>query len=196
MTVALEKGFSDLARDSQRVFRAIMNAMARPGSIVDVDAGLAPPEPLTTGAAALALALCDFETPLWLDAAMANEATRGYLRFHTGAPIVEAPEKAAFALIASPLGLPDLNAFPLGSLEYPDASATLIVQVRNLVADGGWRLSGPGIDGETSFEAAPLPRDFVARRAALHPKFPRGLDIIFVAEGSAAALPRTTRIEA
>ncbi len=182
MTAALEKGFSDLARDSQRVFRAIMDAMARPGSIVDIDAGLAPPEPLAAGAAALALALCDFETPLWLDAAMANEATRGYLRFHTGAPVVDAAAKAAFALIASPLGLPDLDAFSLGSL--------------GLAADDGWRLSGPGIDGETLFEAAPLPRDFVARRAALHPLFPRGLDFIFVAEGRAAALPRTTRIEA
>jgi alpha-D-ribose 1-methylphosphonate 5-triphosphate synthase subunit PhnH len=196
MTAVLENGFADLARDSQRVFRAVMNAMARPGSIVDVDAGLAPPEPLATGAAALALALCDFETPLWLDAAMSNEATRGYLRFHTAAPIVDAPEKAAFALIASPLGLPYLDAFALGSLEYPDTSATLIVQVRSLAADGGWRLSGPGIDGETLFEAAPLPRDFVTRRAALHPLFPRGLDFIFVAEGRAAALPRTTRIEA
>lgn len=196
MKIAPEKGFADLARDSQRVFRAVMNAMARPGSIVDIDAGLTPPEPLTAGAAALALALFDFETPLWLDAAMSNEAARDYLRFHTGAPIVAAPERAAFALLASPLGLPDLNSFSLGSLEYPDRSTTLIVQVRDLATDGSWRLSGPGVDGEAPFETAPLPRDFIARRAALRPLFPRGVDFIFVANGRAAALPRTTLIEA
>jgi alpha-D-ribose 1-methylphosphonate 5-triphosphate synthase subunit PhnH len=196
MTSVMEKGFADLARDSQRVFRAAMNAMARPGSIVDVDAGLAPPEPLTAGAAALALALCDYETPLWRDAAMSNDATRDYLRFHTGAPIVAASEKAAFALVASSLGLPDLNGFSLGSLEYPDASTTLIVQVRSFTSGEGWRLRGPGIDGETLFEAAPLPGDFIARRAALLQLFPRGLDFLFVADGRAAALPRTTLIEA
>lgn len=196
MTAALEAGFADLARDSQRIFRAVMTAMSRPGAIVDIDAGLTPPEPLTNGAAALALALCDFETPIWLDAALSNDGTRDYLRFHTGAPIVAARDRAAFAFLAGPLGLPDLDGFSLGSLDYPDRSTTVIVQVRSLIADSGWRLSGPGIDGEAAMEATPLPRDFVARRAALRPLFPRGLDFIFVADGRAAALPRTTSIEA
>jgi alpha-D-ribose 1-methylphosphonate 5-triphosphate synthase subunit PhnH len=196
MSATLEQGFADLARDSQRVFRATMNAMARPGSIVAVDGALTPPEPLASGAAALALALCDFETPIWLDPALSNEATRDFLRFHTGAPIVAAPGAAAFAFFAGPLALSDLTAFSLGSLEYPDRSTTLIVQVRSLAVGHGWRLTGPGIDGETLLEAEPLPRDFVERRRALRPLFPRGLDFIFVAGAGLAALPRTILIEA
>jgi alpha-D-ribose 1-methylphosphonate 5-triphosphate synthase subunit PhnH len=195
MSVALGQGFADLARDSQRVFRATMNAMARPGSIVTIDAALEAPEPLARGAAALALSLCDFETPVWLDPTLSNEATRDYLRFHTGAPIVAAPAKAAFAFFAGPLGLLDLAAFSLGSLEYPDRSATLIVQVRSLASGRGWRLTGPGIDGEALLEADPLPTDFVERRHALRPLFPCGLDFIFVAETRLVALPRTTLIE-
>jgi len=196
MTAALEPGFADPARDSQRVFRAVMNAMARPGAVVALDAGLTPPDPLAPGAAALALALCDFETPVWLDPALANPETLAWLRFHTGAPVVAAPDKAAFAFVASPLGLPDLEAFALGTPEYPDRSTTVIVQVRSLDAGAGWRLSGPGIDGAAMLAPALLPRDFVARRAALRPLFPRGLDFIFVADARAAALPRTTSIEA
>jgi alpha-D-ribose 1-methylphosphonate 5-triphosphate synthase subunit PhnH len=196
MSAALEQGFADLARDSQRIFRATMNAMARPGSIVAIDAALATPEPLGPGAAALALSLCDFETPIWLDPALSNEATRDFLRFHTGAPIVEAPAKAAFAFFAGSLDLPDLAAFSFGSLEYPDRSTTVVVQVRSLVADHGWRLTGPGIDGEAFLDVDPLRQDFVERRQALRPLFPRGLDFIFVAEARAAALPRTTLIEA
>jgi alpha-D-ribose 1-methylphosphonate 5-triphosphate synthase subunit PhnH len=195
MSATLEQGFADLARDSQRVFRAAMNAMARPGSIVTIDAALAAPEPLAPGAAALALSLCDFETPIWLDPALSNAATRDYLRFYTGAPIVEAPGKAAFAFFAGPLSLPNLAAFSLGSLEYPDRSATLIVQVRSLVAGRGWRMTGPGIDGQALLEVDPLPRDFVEHRHALRPLFPRGLDFIFVAKADAAALPRTILIE-
>lgn len=196
MSVALEQGFADLARDSQRVFRAAMNAMARPGSIVAIDAALAAPDPLAPGAAALALSLCDFETPVWLDPALSNDATRDYLRFHTGATIVAAPAKAAFAFFVGLLGDFDLAAFSLGSLEYPDRSATLIVQVRSLAAGRGWRLTGPGIEGEAFLEADPLPKDFVERRHALRPLFPRGLDFIFVAQTHIAALPRTVLIEA
>jgi alpha-D-ribose 1-methylphosphonate 5-triphosphate synthase subunit PhnH len=195
MSAVLDEAFADLARDSQRVFRAAMKAMSRPGSIVEIDIALFPPEPLTPGAAALALALCDFETPIWLDPALSTEATRDYLRFHTGAPIVDAPAKAAFAFLADPLGLPDLNAFPLGSLEYPDRSATLILQVRSLSTNPGWRLTGPGIDGQAQMAVAPPPTDFVERRRAIQMLFPRGLDFIFVAEARIAALPRTTRIE-
>ena len=196
MTAALSKGFVDLARDSQRVFRAAMNAMARPGSIVAIDAALTPPEPLAPGAAALALALCDFETPIWLDPALSNEATQDFLRFHTGAPIVPAPANAAFAFFAGPLGATDFTEFSLGSLEYPDRSTTLIVQLRSLAGGLGWRLSGPGIDGKALLEVSPLPEDFVSRRHALRGSFPRGLDFFFVAEARLAALPRSTLIEA
>ena len=196
MTARLETGFADAARDSQRVFRAIMTAMARPGTVVALDAGLAPPDPLAPGTAALALALCDFETPVWLDPALANPEAVAWLRFHTGAPVVEAPGKAAFAFAASPLGLPDLEAFALGSPEYPDRSTTVIVQLRSLDAGAGWRLDRPGIESAATLAPAPLPRDFVARRAALRPLFPRGLDFVFVVERQAAALPRTTVIEA
>ena len=196
MTAILQQGFADLARDSQRVFRAAMKAMARPGSIVAIDAALTAPEPLAPGAAALALSLCDFETPLWLDPALSTEAVRDYLRFHTGAPIVAAPDKAAFAFFAGPLRDFDLAAFSLGSFEYPDRSTTLIVQVRSLTSGRGWRLTGPGVDDEALLEVDPVRKDFVACRQALRPLFPRGLDFIFVADTHVAALPRTILIEA
>ena len=98
----------------------------------------AAPEPLAPGAAALALSLCDFETPLWLDPALSTEAVRDYLRFHTGAPIVAAAEPPSPFSRGRSRGL-DLAAFSLGSLEYPDRSATLIVQLRSLApaAAGG-----------------------------------------------------------
>ena len=67
------------------------------------------------------------------------------------------------------------------------------------VADRDRRLAaGAGVvyAGAAMLAPALLPRDFVARRAALRPLFPRGLDFIFVADARAAALPRTTSIEA
>ena len=37
----------------------------------------------------MALTLCDHDTPVWLDPVLAaSEAVAGWLRFHTGAPLV------------------------------------------------------------------------------------------------------------
>jgi len=39
----VDRAFTDPARESQQAFRAVMNAMAQPGAVVEVDVGFAPP---------------------------------------------------------------------------------------------------------------------------------------------------------
>ena len=88
------------------------------------------PHPLTGEAAAIALALFDHDTPVWLDAALAAAPdVAAWLRFRTGAPIVTEPDAAAFALVCDPRGLPPFEEFNLGTAEYPDRSTTIILQV-------------------------------------------------------------------
>ena len=70
--VALVPGLADPAVDSQRVFRAVMWAMAKPGRMIEIGTRLAPPPPLTPATAAIVLALADFETPIWLDPMLAD----------------------------------------------------------------------------------------------------------------------------
>ena len=187
---AVHAAFADPARESQQVFRAIMNAMARPGIVVAVHTGFSPPAPLTAAAAAVLLALADFETAVWLDAA--ERDAQQFLRFHTGARLIEEPALADFALLTDPQASPALETFAQGTPDYPDRSATLIMQVEGFGQD--WPLTGPGIDGETRFSAAPLPDDFGKQWRDNHARFPRGLDIIFAARGEVAALPRSTEI--
>ena len=67
----LVPGFSEPVLASQAVFRTVMEAMARPGQIAEIGVALAPPAPLGIAAAALALTLLDFETPVWLDPKLA-----------------------------------------------------------------------------------------------------------------------------
>ena len=52
-----ERGFADVAVDSAHAFRAIMQAMARPGRVMALGNDLAAPEPLISSAAAVALTL-------------------------------------------------------------------------------------------------------------------------------------------
>lgn len=185
------RAFTDPARESQQAFRAMMNAMAQPGAVVDVDAGFAPPAPLNAAAATLLLTLADFETKVWSDTGVDVTAAQ-FLRFHTGARLIDEPALADFALVTDPRNPPALDSFAQGTPDYPDRSATLIMQVEAFGRD--WRLTGPGIDGQTRFSAAPMPEDFVKQWRDNHARFPRGVDIIFAGNGQIAALPRSTEI--
>ena len=142
----------------------------------------------------MALTLFDHDTPIWLDATLADAREVGkWLKFHTGAPIVDEPSVASFALIGDGAALPPLEHFAFGSTDYPDRSTTLIVQVESLNEGPGVTLRGPGIDGEVALRASLEPRDLFARLAVNEALFPRGIDVMLVAGDALVAIPRTTR---
>src|SRR5579862_8822328 len=126
------RGFADPVIDAQSVFRTVMSALARPGTVAELARQAPdPPPPLTAGLAAVALALCDHETPIWLDPRLAAAApVAHYLKFQTGAPLIDDPAEAAFAFAVDINDLPPLAAFAQGSDEFPDRSTTLVLAVR------------------------------------------------------------------
>lgn len=191
---SIRPGFRDPVAGSQAVFRAAMSALARPGRRQPVRPGFDPPQPLAAPAAALLLTLCDFETPVWLDPPLAGEpGVAEFLRFHTGARLVASHAEAAYAVIADAARMPPLASFNQGTADYPDRSATLIVQVAELHVSG-WRLEGPGIAGHAMFSASPLPGDFVHQVRARRSRFPCGVDLLFATATEIAALPRSTHV--
>ena len=195
MAHALARGFADPVLESQRVFRAVMEALARPGRLQSLETDLRPPAPLTPELAAVALTLADHEAPLWLDRALAGTPeVASYLRFHTGAAVVANPREAALALVADPARMPPLSDFALGTLEYPDRSTTVVVAVGSLSGRSGWHLRGPGIDGSAMLSATPLHDGFTNELRANHARFPQGVDLLFVAPGQVAGLPRSTAL--
>ncbi len=186
-TEALSGGFADAPVQSARAFREILEAMARPGTLHRVT-GARPPQPLSTAAGVVLLTLCDSTTPLFLagDAKSAN--VRDWIAFHVGAPLVEA-EKAAFAL-GQWDDLQPVSRFRIGQPDYPDRSATLIVE-QDWLTNHGPVLTGPGIE-TGSWLSLPETAAFRANRAL----FPLGFDTIFTSGDRIAALPRSTRVEA
>lgn len=188
-------GFADYVLDSQRAFRALLDAMDHPGRVVEVPGSETAPDPLHPATAAVCLTLADFETPLWLDARASTLETLAYLRFHCGCRLVDAPGQGRFALISEPGSMPPLTAFAAGSDEFPERSTTLIVQVEALVTGRGRRLTGPGIRVEARLEARGLPDTFWRDFRHNHALFPRGVDVLLTAGRELAALPRTTAVE-
>jgi alpha-D-ribose 1-methylphosphonate 5-triphosphate synthase subunit PhnH len=193
----LPAGFADKVLSAQSTFRSVMDAMARPGSVQQVVAAVGTPASVMRGTAAIALTLFDHDTPIWLDARMSetSEVTK-WLKFHSGAPVVEDSSICHFALIGDASVLPDLSRFSFGSNEYPDRSTTLILQVESLARGRTYELRGPGIDGTATLRAAIEPKDLFERLSVNEELFPRGIDVVLVSGEAIVAIPRTTRLAA
>lgn len=184
MTV-LTGGLADAARDGAHSFRAVLNAMARPGTVVELTAGHGP-APISPAAATVLLTLCDRTTPLHLAGAHDNQGLREWIAFHCAAPIVGA-EAAVFVLGHWNALLP-VDRFAIGTPEYPDRSATLIVDGHDFDGPAAC-LSGPGIRGTAALSLPDKPAF-----AANHALFPLGWDAILTSGTRLAALPRSTEI--
>lgn len=184
---ALSGGFADAPVQSARAFREVLEAMARPGIIRRVD-GARPPQPLSVADGVVLLTLCDSTTPLYLAGAADCPEVRAWVAFHIGAPVVAA-EAARFAL-GRWEDLSPVSRFGIGQPDYPDRSATLIVQMDRLTNHGP-TLTGPGIETATWLNL-PETAAFRANRAL----FPMGFDTILTAGDRIAGLPRSTRVEA
>jgi alpha-D-ribose 1-methylphosphonate 5-triphosphate synthase subunit PhnH len=190
----LASGFQEPVFDSQRAFRAAMEALATPGRIRPAGKGLGN-APVPAAAAAMALAHCDFETPVFLAPALAvRPALADYLRFYTDAVLVADPAAAAFALVDLGQDVLDLAAFAQGTAAFPDRSTTIIAIASSLTEGPGLTLSGPGIARTTELMVTELPPDFVEQWRANRASFPLGVDIIFTTSDAIVGLPRSTRI--
>ena len=192
---ALTGGFSDAVLDSQRVFKKLMDGMARPGTTQAVETAVFPPLPLAAATGAVLLALCDHDTPVWLSSALRKTAVPGWIGFHTGAAATEEKGTAHFAVFEAGSAISSFGLFALGSQEYPDRSTTLIIELPDL--DGGreLQLSGPGIRHVNVISPSGLPDIFPRLWAENNAFFPRGVDVILTAGDKFVCLPRTTRIK-
>jgi alpha-D-ribose 1-methylphosphonate 5-triphosphate synthase subunit PhnH len=182
-------GFDDPVHDAQRCFRALLQVLSEPGTIVTLPPIDAPALP--SAAAAIALTLTDRDAPVWLDPSFAGAAQ--WLRFFAGAPIVRDLRAASFVL-APAASRPQLAALAQGDPAYPDRSATLVLTVASLSNEPGWRLSGPGIETTRELNVQGIDLDFLADWADNSARFPRGVDVLLVAGDRVTGLPRTVRI--
>lgn len=181
---SLSGGFTDPPHESAKAFRGIMRAMACPGTICDV-AGAVPPNPLSVAAGTVLITLVDHDTGVNLAGPYNTPAVGDWIKFQTGARLV-APADAQFVM--GHWEDIDLSNLSVGTAEYPDRSATVIVDMPVLEASGA-TLKGPGIQNVVRLNLPDL--ETFQRNAAL---FPLGLDFMFTCGSQIAALPRSTKV--
>lgn len=188
---ALSAGFGNAVHEAQAAFRAVLEALSRPGQAVSIGqpiAGLA----LGPAMAHLLLTLTDDDTPVWWQ--QGGGETAGWLPFHTGAGVSASAAGAAFAVIVDVAAMPPLNAFSAGSVASPEQAATLLIEVPSMSDGPAVEWHGPGIRDRQAVRLAGLPDGFWSEWQANHASFPQGVDIVFTCAGQALGLPRTTRV--
>ncbi len=186
---ALAPGLTDGVHESQQAFRAVLDALARPGQVRLIGPAL-PGVALGGAMARLLLSLCDEETSVWWQ--RDDSALQHWLRFHTGAPVTDQSNAASFAVITDINPNLGLGTFAAGTAAAPEFSSTLLIEVPSL-QDGRvlqWR--GPGIADVQGVAVQGLPDDFWQQWQRNHAAFPQGVDIVFTCGDSAMGLPRTT----
>ncbi|MGC1306249.1 MAG: phosphonate C-P lyase system protein PhnH [Phormidesmis sp.] len=181
-------GFKDITHDSQKTFRALLEALANPGNPLNIAVDMTPPKGLTASSAAACLTLTDLETAVWLQPDLASDV-KDWLRFHAGCRFTTTASKADFAVVADVENI-DLKQFCWGSAEAPEASTTLLIQVNALQGGETVTLSGPGILHRQKISPQ-LPLSFWQQWQANYSAYPQGVDAFLFDAHSVLGLPRT-----
>jgi alpha-D-ribose 1-methylphosphonate 5-triphosphate synthase subunit PhnH len=189
-------GFDDPTRGAQRVFRAVLDALAHPGRRYPLAVPPEAPEAFGPGLAAVALTLFDEECSVWIAGPAGDDPElAAWLAFHTGVARAAQPADADFVVVTR-ASRPALADLAQGTDVDPHRSATLVLDVRELDGQLPLTASGPGIDGSVDVDAPWADAAFLEEWRQNGARFPRGVDLLLVERDHVAALPRTTRLTA
>ncbi|MEA3324813.1 MAG: phosphonate C-P lyase system protein PhnH [Euryarchaeota archaeon] len=183
----------DVIFDSQRIFRSLLDAMANPGRIttlpkIDIKPPAANRYPLL-----LLMTLLDHEVSFSVLGGAQTQVTE-YLKTNTGGKESRL-ENSDFILVygGSSHGL--IRGARVGTLEYPDESATVIYDTGSIGDNGEdilLELSGPGIAGKRRIGVSGIEQTEIEDVLAMR-DYPLGLDLIFTdTAGRIVCIPRST----
>lgn len=197
------RGFSNPTLCSQVIFRQALMALSLPGQPQLLDLSVSNPafqvpQYADASAAALLLALLDQDCKVWLSGGFDASHAGSWLRFHTGCTLVSDSAHADFLWVANACELPAFEDLAQGSDQYPDQSATCVVQVRDIDSAPtaeAWTLSGPGIQGTRHLQLVGLSEGFLSLRRQSQVQAPCGIDFFFTHHDTLVGLPRSTQVK-
>ena len=189
----------DVVHDIQTVYRKLVTATSRPGTLVVLDREartLDVQMECLSSTILLARTVLDPEVSFKV-ISKAEEAVSRMINQLTYSKPVDLPE-ADFIFIlhdASEEQMKEaLNKAKVGNLLNPHESAMIILEVPDVTKGDSMILSGPGIQDE-SFLSLPNVSAWLAARNEKNMEFPLGIDMYFVdQQDRLIALPRTTQI--
>jgi alpha-D-ribose 1-methylphosphonate 5-triphosphate synthase subunit PhnH len=167
-------------------FLVLMWALSNPGRICTLPQGVIPGIPAFT---AIGETLLDLETSFYTpDDLLAQVLTRTTARS-------VAPGTAAYHFYPefAEVHLSALEKAPIGTLLYPDQSATVVIDCQ-FETGQNLTLSGPGIQTTKQIQIARIPPAVWALRQQTT-RYPLGWDIFLLSGNQVIGIPRSTLIE-
>lgn len=196
----------DKVHDIQQSYRLVLDAMSRPGQVVQVAdqaVKVNDAESISAATALLAFMLLDTDTSFALVGGQhfhcdqAAEAA-AWINQRTYARMT-AIHEAHFLFILNGtdplLAAQALSEANVGTLLNPHESATVIIEVQKIESGPVYMFRGPGIL-DTSAVRIDVNWDWLAIRNRLNREYPLGVDLVLVdAEHHLIGIPRTTQIQ-
>ncbi len=187
----------DMVFDCQQIFKALMNALARPGHIETMAPQI---EKLETDHAALlaaGLTLLDNWRSFYV-CGDAPELAQELKEMTYGVPAE--PEKADYVFL--PRGYQNqksiremLESVKIGTLPEPHKSATLFIELDQLCGGPETTLTGPGINGAITVTLPEEGRQWLVERQAMAFEFPCGVELYFITpQGQIMGIPRKIKV--
>jgi alpha-D-ribose 1-methylphosphonate 5-triphosphate synthase subunit PhnH len=184
--------------DAQEQFRIVLDAMAHPGIIYQLnDFDFEAPPYLSNAAAVIAFALLNTDVSFH---AIGDSLIIDYLVLNTGA-VEETFEKADFVFINGNINAEVLYKFKNGTLSYPEDSATVLVDVEKIskfYLEGSSEIifRGAGVEFENKVFLQGLKNEILATVKEINFEFPLGIDLIFCDKNNQiVGLPRSNNFD-
>jgi len=169
----------------QQVFRALMEVMSRPGKVetlTSLSEQASPTRAVLATVLDAEVSFCDHDN----------------LIDSVDWPLFQAKKKSvehANYILCRGDKSPNFEPM-LGTLASPEQSATIIIQVANVLeGECQMSLSGPGVNGNQRVRTSGLLSDWLIKRDHWNSAFPLGVDFILADKQQVLALPRTTKIQ-
>lgn len=185
--------------ESQRVFRALLDALAHPGRSYELPADIRGRAPM---AVVPLLALADLEVTVAVEPDPDGWAAA--LTLATGAPARSLTDAEWIAFLEPP-GADVLATLDRGSAYAPERGTRIVIAAGSLTAPGESeasggatvvRLTGPGVDGHATFAVDGIDGDMFGALARINAEFPAGIDTWLVTDdGTVVAIPRSSTID-
>lgn len=181
--------------DCQQVFKALMNAMARPGTVQSIAPQAGHLEGERAPLLAAGLTLLDNWRKFYVDSDPELAQTLRELTYGVPAPLEEADYLFLVRPCAPEACEAALGAAKAGTLAEPDRSATFFVLLDALTGGPAMTLTGPGVDGAIQIHLPEAGSQWIRIRERMGFEFPCGIELCFVTPGGELmAVPRKVKI--
>ena len=186
----------DMVFDCQQVFKALMNALARPGKIFSISENAEKIGEKNAPLIAAGLTLLDNWKKFFVCDAPQLQEKLHEMSYGQPGTVAEAdyifmPKESTSLSVCRQI----LSQAKIGTLAEPHKSAAVFVMTDSLEGGEERELSGPGIDGTIRITLPDEGRMWIEERQKMEFEFPCGLELYFVTpKGDLMGVPRKTRI--